>query len=565
MGRGATVLSGSVPLPADDWVLHVLPPNSGGVDRYVRDVCALRPHDCILHVSPSQLVLEMGRGEARRLLPLARPQWVEALLRGSVGRPRLMHVHSTLSPVRETVRALHALCAWPYVIGLHDIIFAEAVEQAGADEQAARFDFVRSAPEVIVPSAFLAGELDRVLGATVKRSIIANGVDLPPRLSGAPHAVVGDAVALHAAPPGPFPVAVIGALGHHKGLDFLKAVVAALPPPLRVVVFGYADGRLEPGWLIPDRAWLYGAFEPDELAALVAGLGCRVAFFPNRQPESFCYALSDAWSAGLPALVPDAGALGERVRATGAGWCYPAAATAVTAAARLQACVEGRDAGATAVTADVVSAALRGAPSRAAMVAALAAVYDRVAPGAGGATPDALALQAMPAAHLDSAFFRGELRRLSGDLQFAREQTQGLQAELASLSTQWTLRGERISELQAELGDELRKFHEQHAAHEQVIAGLSHQIEAAQSSYAAERALFLQERAAYQAERQEFIAQREALQQAVVKLERDVADTLAIAHHYERALFLIPRPLRRWLLRRTEKTNQQAGKSPEAN
>ena len=37
-------------------------------------------------------------------------------------------------------------------------------------------------------------------------------------------------------------------------------------------------------------------------------------------PETFSYTLSEAWHAGLPALVPPIGALAERVADSGAGW-----------------------------------------------------------------------------------------------------------------------------------------------------------------------------------------------------------------------------------------------------
>ena len=37
-------------------------------------------------------------------------------------------------------------------------------------------------------------------------------------------------------------------------------------------------------------------------------------------PETFSFTLSEAWTAGLPAVVPPIGALVDRVSATGAGW-----------------------------------------------------------------------------------------------------------------------------------------------------------------------------------------------------------------------------------------------------
>ena len=45
-------------------------------------------------------------------------------------------------------------------------------------------------------------------------------------------------------------------------------------------------------------------------------------------PETFCYTLSEAQLAGVPTLVSDIGALGDRMRQDGTGWIVPANATA---------------------------------------------------------------------------------------------------------------------------------------------------------------------------------------------------------------------------------------------
>jgi hypothetical protein len=56
----------------------------------------------------------------------------------------------------------------------------------------------------------------------------------------------------------------------------------------------------------------------------------------NAVPESFSYALSDAWSAGVPVLVPPEGALAERVLAHGGGWLLPRGFGAAQVAAELR-------------------------------------------------------------------------------------------------------------------------------------------------------------------------------------------------------------------------------------
>jgi hypothetical protein len=115
--------------------------------------------------------------------------------------------------------------------------------------------------------------------------------------------------------------AIVGALGEHKGRTMLEEVATWNDDPDVIgVVIGYTDTRDEPGWLVPGRLYLHGRYRPAELPGLLAAYGCRFAYFPNRVPESFSYVLSEVWQAGVPALVPDAGALGARMRAVGGGW-----------------------------------------------------------------------------------------------------------------------------------------------------------------------------------------------------------------------------------------------------
>ena len=75
---------------------------------------------------------------------------------------------------------------------------------------------------------------------------------------------------------------------------------------------------------------------PDELPGLLSGYRARLAYFPNIVPESFSYALSEVWQAGVPALAPAIGALGDRVRAAGAGWLLDDPLDASAAAAAIE-------------------------------------------------------------------------------------------------------------------------------------------------------------------------------------------------------------------------------------
>lgn len=119
-------------------------------------------------------------------------------------------------------------------------------------------------------------------------------------------------------------VAVIGALGLEKGYDVLLACArdaAARALNLQFIVVGYTvddSPLLETG-----RVFVTGPFAAGEAGGLIAESGADVAFIPSIWPETWCFALSDAWEAGLDAAVFDIGAPAERVRRTGRGWVLP--------------------------------------------------------------------------------------------------------------------------------------------------------------------------------------------------------------------------------------------------
>jgi hypothetical protein len=81
---------------------------------------------------------------------------------------------------------------------------------------------------------------------------------------------------------------------------------------------------------------VHGPYVDAELPGLIAAYGVEVALFPNRLPESFSYTLSEAWAAGIPVIVPEDGALAERVSRHDGGWILPAGFTAQDAAQLLQ-------------------------------------------------------------------------------------------------------------------------------------------------------------------------------------------------------------------------------------
>jgi GT2 family glycosyltransferase/glycosyltransferase involved in cell wall biosynthesis len=132
--------------------------------------------------------------------------------------------------------------------------------------------------------------------------------------------------------PGDVTVAVVGAIGVEKGYDVLLACArdaASRHLALRFAVIGYTidDTPL----LATRRVSVTGPFTATQATALIREAGARLAFLPSIWPETWCYALSDIWSAGLPVAVFDIGAPAERVRGAQAagqrdhvgGWLLP--------------------------------------------------------------------------------------------------------------------------------------------------------------------------------------------------------------------------------------------------
>jgi glycosyltransferase involved in cell wall biosynthesis len=122
-------------------------------------------------------------------------------------------------------------------------------------------------------------------------------------------------------------VAVLGAVGPDKGarqLERLVDISRARNSPVRFVLIGYLDREHGP-WQSPDaRFTVHGRYAPQDLPGLLRHYRVRLVLYPSAGPETFCYTLSETWSAGLPAMVPPVGALQERVAAQQAGFVMSA-------------------------------------------------------------------------------------------------------------------------------------------------------------------------------------------------------------------------------------------------
>jgi GT2 family glycosyltransferase/glycosyltransferase involved in cell wall biosynthesis len=122
----------------------------------------------------------------------------------------------------------------------------------------------------------------------------------------------------------PYRIAIIGAIGLHKGYSLLvNCAKSALKNglPLEFIIFGYTRDDLALNAL--ENVSLTGAYTPEELPEKIADSGCQIAAFLSVWPETFAYTLSEAWRSGLYPVVFDLGALAERIRETGYGTLMP--------------------------------------------------------------------------------------------------------------------------------------------------------------------------------------------------------------------------------------------------
>lgn len=446
-------------------VLHVTTLLGGGVDRHLRDIARSVPgRHLIWHVGNAAEVIEDPAANAFHVLdparvdadPAALAQWLRA------EGVALVHQHSNLLAARKRALLAERVLGVKRIVTLHDVLFLrpDAFEaEPGATPDAAWLadaaSELRSAAAVIAPSAFLAAKA-RAGIAGLDVQVIPNGSPPPPPAKTlAPRDAFGADRPAHV-------VAVLGAIGPHKGSAILEALPAELEGSgIAIVVIGYLDRQLHPGWRVPGRLFVHGAYTDEDVPALLRAYGAQLALFPNQVEESFSYALSDIWAAGLPVLAAPLGALAERVSASGGGWLLPPGFAARDVAAKLRELFAPAGA---ARLAEVESALSRPDPARipplADMARSLDALYRRYAiDPAPGAADGAAARQRLLAASIDGSVFRQEMVRLSDEFEQVRAALDGERGRVEKFereSREWMAKLQSdVDALQAELAREV--------------------------------------------------------------------------------------------------------------
>lgn len=429
----------------------------GGVDRHVRDVARAEPgRHIVWHTCDGADVIEIPGAE---ILALDAPsiEREPAILAGWL-RARgvgIVHAHCVGNAARRRATWAAQALGVRTIVTLHDILFLrregfEPGAAPGADPAwvALTAPFLREAAAVVAPSSFVA-DLARGNIEGLEVAVVPNG---SPDRAAKERAIEPNAEFQRRRPR--HVAAVLGAIGPHKGSGVIEELGRALEgSDIAIVVVGYLDMQVVPGWR-GDHLFVHGAWDDDDAASLLKAYRAQIALFAHLVPESFSYTLSDAWSAGLPALVSPDGALAERVKRHGAGWLLPERFTARDIAGMLRRLLSEEGAEELARVKSRLALPDPGrVPSLDDMIRSLDALYARfgIAPGE-SVDADSPRVRELLAKNLDGSLFRQELVRLADEmaqmksaleatLEFERRQA----GEFKDESTRW------IAKLQADI------------------------------------------------------------------------------------------------------------------
>lgn len=429
-------------------MLHLVSARGGGMCRFARDLLA--PGDGLLHVGGDTWVLELGAAEKpATFLPYRLPtaqveaaDWLDGLLAAHVlDAVHLHHLDAATLPLME---------AWsgrgrPWLASLHDVGFLRADAFAGeaalppADAAwAARWrDVLARAGAITAPSRFLADAFAWACDG-FRAEVIEPGVEWPE-----PMDVASDRPLRS--------IAVVGALGAHKGKQrLLRWLAHPGAAAFSWTLVGYTEDQLQPGWIGDGRMWVHGPFDAALTAHWLRHYAVDLVLFPNQLAESFSYALSDVWAAGVPVMVPDCGALGERVRLHGGGALLADPDDADVLMQQLFALRSG-DAIA-AWRAQIRARRPAMAPSKQDMITAMDAQYAKLPAAMAGSAITAIGqLQPWLRTQLDDVVFRHENIRLARDYAQVRAWADKQAADVARLQADLALLASVRGELDARL------------------------------------------------------------------------------------------------------------------
>jgi len=367
-GRVAHALDSAVAAELAPRVLFVISTQTGGTPQTNLDLMMAMAgrYDCWLLRSDAQtLSLMRLKGkvliavETRSLHTAIEPYThrsneydriiADMLYRYSIDLVHIRHIawHGLGLP-----RAAHALDI-PVIYSLHDFytlcysvnLIGEGGVYLGASGEGARVNSLW--PNHTIPPGFLERWRDNMRGfiadcdefvttaESAKRVVAEVFPDLADRINVIPHGRDFKSFQTLGAVPlrgEPLRVLVPGNISDSKGAALIERMVALDQD--RTVEFhflGKTIGRIKPIGIH------HGGYSREEFAERVRGIAPHVGVVLSVWPETYCHTLTEMWACGLPVLGIDMGAVGDRIKASGAGWLAESNETPEALLARLRA------------------------------------------------------------------------------------------------------------------------------------------------------------------------------------------------------------------------------------
>ncbi len=119
-------------------------------------------------------------------------------------------------------------------------------------------------------------------------------------------------------------IVIIGGIGPAKGFDLLIDCARDAAQRQLDLEFVIAGASADDETLLrTSKIFVTGAYAEGEATKLIQSLNADLAFLPSIWPETWCFALSEAWRAGLYSIAFDLGAQAARLKATRRGALLP--------------------------------------------------------------------------------------------------------------------------------------------------------------------------------------------------------------------------------------------------
>lgn len=247
-----------------------------------------------------------------------------AVLSGPIEKTKKVHTH--LDQVPGTNRGFNYVTGWAYLEGVDNAevkLYMEVTDSSGKEafvplSKKARPDVVNSTgnPAVLWSGIHSVFSIPNMAEGKCKIRLILEWEGkqyTDDRIySGNYKAEQGK--------PGRLNVAFIGGMVPAKGSRLVYDLLQKNNDEINWFIMGAVGDDCLNTMLDKEDAYFSNVYEKDDIFELLKTSKIDVVCVMSSWPETFCYTVSEAWLSGIPVIGTDIGAIGERIRKTGAGW-----------------------------------------------------------------------------------------------------------------------------------------------------------------------------------------------------------------------------------------------------